>query len=47
MAETLAYPDLKEDAEAERDWIRKAREGDSDSYPPFKWNATNLRCIAL
>ncbi len=35
MAETLAYPDLKEDAEAERDWIRKAREGDSDSYRPL------------
>ncbi len=32
MAETLAHPDLSEDAEAERDWIRRVREGDSDSY---------------
>ncbi len=32
MAETLTYPDLREDAEAERDWIRRVREGDADLY---------------
>lgn len=32
MAETPANPVLSEDAEEEKNWIRKVREGDSDSY---------------
>ena len=32
MAETPTYPDWREDAEAERDWIRRVREGDADLY---------------
>ncbi len=32
MAETLVNPVLREDAEAEKDWIHRVREGDCDSY---------------
>ncbi len=32
MAESPPYPDLSADAAAEKEWIRKVREGDSGSY---------------
>ena len=32
MAETLVYPDPAEEADAERDWIHRVREGESETY---------------